>query len=458
MRLTPRKFLSRRTMLRGLLGGAAVSVALPPLEAMLGSNGAFADGTTARPIFGLFFWANGLPWHAGHGPDQAAAGTPDLWTPAATGAGYEPTPLLAPLSAHQPCVATGLTPHTEIPAVPDGQGDGHMRGFMVAMTGDRPRSEGFDHPTHTLTPLRATLDQFVAEHPDFYGDYPPLFRSLVLGVSKIRFHPYGHWNAVSFNGPDSPNLPVQDPSQLYATLFDIPDDLQTLELRANVVDAVLDDAKDLRARLGPRDRMRLEQHLDHLTEVQRRLALSGASCEAPAPPGNTEDVHAKTAIMADLLAIALACDLTGVFSFMLTSPATDHVFSNLGVSDSMHATCHNGIWESVRAITEYQMQAFAILLDKLAATTDPTGATLMDRACIFGTSEYGEGWKHGPAEHPVIIAGGANGALARGVHVREAGGNISKAHVTVLRALGIDTPSFGWNGGETNEHLTGILA
>jgi hypothetical protein len=443
-------------MLRGMLGASTVAVALPPLEAMLGSNGAFADDSTARPIFGLFFWANGLPWHAGHGTTQA--GNPDLWTPATTGPGYASTPLLAPLAAHQVSVATGLEPHTEVPGSPDGQGDGHMRGFMVAMTGDRPRSEGFDHPTHTLTALRPTLDQYVAQHPEFYGDYPTLFRSLEIGISKVRFHDYGHWDAISYNGPDSQNPPVQDPAQLYAKLFDIPDDLEVLERRASVVDAVLEDAKSLRNRLGPRDKLRLEAHLSHLDEVQRRLELAGASCDTPTPPGATEDLHAKTAIMSDLLAIALACDLTNVFSFQLTAPATDHVFSNLGVPDSLHATCHNGHWERVRAVMEYQMQAFALLLDRLAATTDPTGATLLDRACVFGTSEYGEGWQHGPKEHPIVIAGRANGKLVPGVHFREEGGNISRAHVTVLRALGIETPSFGFNGGETTEHLTGILA
>ena len=74
------KPLSRRTVLRGAVGGAVVSLALPPLEAMLGSRGAHADGTLPGPIFGLFFWANGMPWHAGHGGEQA--GYADLWTPA----------------------------------------------------------------------------------------------------------------------------------------------------------------------------------------------------------------------------------------------------------------------------------------------------------------------------------------------------------------------------------------
>jgi hypothetical protein len=88
---------------------------------------------------------------------------------------------------------------------------------------------------------------------------------------------------------------------------------------------------------------------------------------------------------------------------------------------------------------------------------DPTGTSLLDRALVYGASEYGEGWKHGVKEMPVVLAGGACGKLQAGTHVREAGGNLSKAHVTLLRALGINTPSYGFNGGETSEAFDELL-
>lgn len=452
------KRLPRRTFLRGALGGAAVALAVPPLEAMLAGRSARGEDPPAAPIFGVFYWANGTPWHAGHGATQGEGGHPDLWTPAEVGP-YTPSPLLAPLAAHLPSVATGLEPKTEVPPEPPGQSDGHMRGFMVGMTGDRIRPEGFDHPSHTLTALRPTLDQYVAKHEQFYGKAPPRFRSLVVGVSPVRFHDYGHWNAISYNGPDSLNLPIMSPEQLYSMLFDVPADLVAVGRRAKLLDAVMADAQGLRARLGATDRQRLDDHLDHLNEVQRRLELTSGTCEQkPAPKGDTDDLLAKTEIMGEIMAVALHCDLTRVFSFMLTSPATNHVFGNLGVQNAMHQVCHDGQWEQVRAITEYQMGCFARFLDQLAKFQDPMGKTLVDRACIFGISEYGEGWQHSTAEMPVLIVGGCNGALNRGVHVREPAGNIAKAHVTMLRAIGLDTPSWGWNGGETTEHLTGILA
>lgn len=448
------KLLSRRRVLRGVLGGATVALGLPVLESMLGTPEAQAEAL--GPIFGLFYWANGMPWHAGHGAMQA--GQADLWTPGQTGPGYAPSELLAPLAPYSPSLATGLTPHTDVPPEPPGQSDGHMRGFMVALTGDRIRPEGFDHPSHTLTALRPSLDQYVAKHDEFYGKNVPRFQSLVLGVSTARFHDYGHWNAISYNGPDSLNLPVQDPAQLYNLLFSIPTDVEAVARRAALLDAVMEDAKSLKGQLGAADKLRIDAHLEHVDEIQRRLELTGTICEAPASPGNSSDLIVKTEIMADMLALALACGLTRVFSFMLTSPATTHVFNNLGVQNDMHATCHAGDWNAVKNITLYQMQAFGAFCAKLQNTTDPTGGTLLDRALVFGTSEYGEGWQHSVAEMGSVFVGKCNGMIKPGVHEREVGGNFSKCHVTILRALGITTPSFGFNGGETKDALAGILA
>jgi hypothetical protein len=165
---------------------------------------------------------------------------------------------------------------------------------------------------------------------------------------------------------------------------------------------------------------------------------------------------AKTGIMADLLAVALACGLTRVFSFMLTSPASTHVFAPI-TGDGMHKVCHDGAWNAVHGITLFHMQCFARLLDGLAAVADPNGVSLLERSLVYGTSEYGEGWKHGNKETPTVFAGRANGKLQHGVHVREPDGNIAKAHVTLLRALGIHTPSYGFNGAETSAAFYELL-
>ncbi len=447
------RILSRRTFLRGAIGGTAVALALPTLEAMLGKHA--AQAASGPPIFGVFFWGGGLPWSDKHGPQQA--GNPDVWTPQATGPGYAPSELLTPLAPYAPSVITGTTPFTEVPPDPPGQSDGHMRGFMVSLTGDRIRPEGFDHPSHTLTALRPTLDQYVAKHPAFYAGENPRFKSMVLGVSTARFHDYGHWNSVSYNGPDDQNLPILDPGQLYDLLFSVPTDTDALKRRALLLDAVMEDAKHLSATLGAEDKQRVEAHLDHLNQVKHRLEFTGEACVPPAKPAPNEELVAKADMVGGLLASALACNMTRVFSLMLSSPATTHVFSNLGIANDFHTTCHAGEWQNVKNGIAYQMQAFAAFLGRLSAMVDPMGASLLDRALIFGLSEYGEGFQHSVAEMPTVLVGGANGAIKRGVHVRDVGGNISKTHVTMLRGIGLETPTFGWNGGQTSEAYSEIL-
>src|SRR5687768_10439846 len=78
--------ISRRTVLRGAVGGAGVSFALPPLEAMFNANGtALAQGAAMPKRLGIFFWGGGIKR--------------DRWVPAATGAAWEPSLELAPLAS-----------------------------------------------------------------------------------------------------------------------------------------------------------------------------------------------------------------------------------------------------------------------------------------------------------------------------------------------------------------------
>jgi hypothetical protein len=174
---------------------------------------------------------------------------------------------------------------------------------------------------------------------------------------------------------------------------------------------------------------------------------------------DTGDLLVKTEIMGQILAVALHCDLTRVFSFMLTSPATTHVFGNLGVGNDMHKTCHDGAVGAGPGDHRLSDAGFAKLLDQLAKLKDamdrPWSTARASSGCRSTARAGSTASRRCRSCSPARPCGGN---LVRGVHVREPGGNISKAHVTMLRALGIDTPSFGWNGGETTEHLTGILA
>ena len=229
-----------------------------------------------------------------------------------------------------------------------------------------------------------------------------------------------------------------------------------------MLDVVSEDTRLLQARLGRRDKQRLDEHLTHISEIERRLKVATAACSAPNAPQGTftgeTSVMAKLDIMSDILVAALRCDLTRVFTIAFTTSASLLQMNGTGQINGtgarqLHDACHGGDRPIIIAFTKLNFTAYAMLLDKLTRDQDVNGQTLLQNSVIFGTSEYGEGFTHSNKEHPVIIAGQAGGKLDTGNHVRELNGNVARAHLTVLRALGIDAPSYGFNGGETSNAL-----
>ena len=462
-----------------MLRGSAVALGLPLFEAMLNQNGnALAAGTGLPVRYGLFFWGNGLPWTYRHRgtTDTVSPGITheldsnltDLYTPTTVGKGFAVTELLKPLERHLPNlnVVSGLEPKTAIPTSPAGQSDGHMRGISVALTADQIRSEGFDHDPHIFAVNRATLDQYIAKHPQFYLDGAPPYRSLELGMSSAVLHDFGTWNAVSHNGPNSINPPLRDPHKLFNQLFAVKPDLTEVARRTSVLDVVSEDTKQLSLRLGKRDRERLDEHLTHIGEIERRLNVTRAACVTPTAPTNPfsgeTSVLEKIDVMADILVAALRCDVTRVFTIAFTTGASLMQMNGAGEingagAHQLHDACHGGEREVIAGFTKLNFTAYAKLLDKLTADKDVNGQTLLDSSLIMGTSEYGEGFTHSNKEHPFIFAGKAGGKVETGWHVREEGGNMARAHLTVLRALGIDAKSYGFNGGETSAALPFLL-
>ncbi|HEV8247020.1 MAG TPA: DUF1552 domain-containing protein [Polyangiaceae bacterium] len=479
--------ISRRLALRGTLGGALFCLGLPLFEEMLNGHGtALAQGIPLPKRYGLFFWGEGLPANYRHNAttDNDAnqnvglqSDNQDFWTPTAVGKAWPLTELLTPLAAHKDNinVVTGTAIKTVIPPDPPGQNDGHQRGTIVALTADRPRSEGFDLTSRIAAVQRPSLDQFIATYPGFYSDGPPSFKSLELGMGEAFLAPQGQWIAASHNGPNLLNLPIRDPKKLFDYVFAVPPSSEDAARRVSVLDAVLEDSQALMQKLGARDKQRLDEHLTHLRDIEQRVKNGQGSCTVPPEPeafpdrpfgadtggadvaGETMNMD-KLDMIGDVLMAALRCDLTRVFTVLFTPPGSLITMNAAGEVNGpgaiqTHDAAHQNNHDILMALTKYHMTAFAMLLDKLAAEVDVNGQSLLDSSCIFGTSEFGEGFRHSVLEMPLILAGRAGGALDTGWHVRDDGGNYCKAHYTILRAMGLNVDSYGFSGAETSDAL-----
>lgn len=430
--------LSRRTMLRGILGGAGVSIALPMLEAMLDSSGtALADGSSLPRRVGLFYWGNGtILTH---------------WTPDATGLDWAPKSILQPLVdagvKHKVSVVTGL----DMPI----SGTGHHTGRAVMLSGSYDPSLGdWGRPT------ARTWDRIAAEQ--LQGPTP--FPSLELGISRRGFENSQNHAAMSWDDPLSPLPAEHSPVALWNRLFSGgvegsgPGAL--VDARRSVLDVVEEDTQALHNRLGANDRMRLQAHLDGIRDLENVLDFDLGGCTAPPMPEEPQDdagmelLETRNAVMAKLLAMALACDLTRVFTYKYTGMQTDTYFWPVDVPDGLHSMTHDdGQQDHVRNCVQFMMKELGVLLQELDAIPEGTG-TLLDQCGIFCTSDVAEGRTHSHRDMPILVAGSAGGRLRTNYHHRGSGESTSMVPLTVLRACGADVTGFGAGAGYTESTLS----
>lgn len=433
--------LSRRAVLRGLAGGALATVALPVLEAMLDGHGeALAGGTALPKRFVTFLFGNGviLP----------------RWVPAATGSSWELSPQLAPLAPVKSwcSVLSGFRNH--IPPITHHEG-------MAGMFSGHPYVSTGALESHFGGP---SIDQVAADRIALGTPY----RSLEIGVSKrVSKNEGPTMQFLSHRAPDQPNPPAYDPRALFQQLFGAPlPDLAAREARVGVLDAVAEDVRRLRRRLGRNDRQRLEAHLTGISELQGQILASTSGCNATEPSetnvdtNGVEPMQAVSDAMIDLLAHAFTCDLSRVASVMLTGGVGFTVYSFLGQTEEQHVMSHNpnAYLEDLHQGIVWNVQQFSNLLQRLAAIPE-AGGTVLDRTVAVLGSDCAEGWTHGANDMPVVIAGGGGGALVTpGIHFRASNGrNLSDVLLTALRAVDPTIASVGSDVGYSSTPVSELL-
>jgi hypothetical protein len=410
--------ISRRSALRGMLGGSVVALALPPLEAMLNEHGdALADGRELPRRLLNWMWGNGCRL--------------EHWVPTTQGPNYTLSPELAPLAN----VASQFTV---------------LSGFRNYVAGRRGHHDGMAglwscHPFVQLDPMGApysskfggmSFDQHVA---DIVGD-DTFHKSLQIGVTKRYESAQGPTLAtMSHRGSDQPLAMERDPKALYDKLFmSFSDgDDPSAALRAMALDTVLVDAQRLKKRVGQTDRVRIDAHLESIFQLQKQILAIPPTCDLPQKPDvegykpdGAEPLWELNAVMTQLVAMAFTCDLCRVVTYMFTGASGAQQYDMLppsafpaypGANDYSHSDQHqvshmNLPYEQdfIHAATVFNMQNLAHLLETLAATDDGA-TTLLDNCCVFAASDVAEGWSHSEVDFPIIVAGNAGGRLRTGV-------------------------------------------
>ena len=432
-----RKALPRRTVLRGL----GASLALPLLDGMVPAFAALRT-TAARPVrrLGVVYVPNGMMM--------------EHWVPAAEGSAFDfPTILqpLEPLRRHVQVLsgmhgAAGPGPHprastrflTGVPAKRENGAD-----VLAGVSMDQIAGRVLGRRTQLAT-LELALDG-----RDFAG-------SCGLGFSCA------YTNTIAWADETTP-LPMENnPRIVFERLFGDAGSTDAAVRRArrrrdaSLLDSVRERTRDLSRGLGPRDNLKLDQYLDAVRDVERRIqtaeAQAGRDLPVVAQPEGVPDTFGEHAtLMFDLLALAFETDLTRVGTFMLGRELTGRTYAEIGVPDAHHPISHHQRDpEKLAKLTKinlYHVQLFAGFLERLRQTPDGDGS-LLDHAMIVYGAGMADSNAHASDDLPVLLAGGGGGPGGR--HVRyPADTPLANLHLTLLDRLGVPFESLG--------HATGPL-
>lgn len=444
---------NRRSMMRGLLGGATVAMGVPMLDAFLNENGnAFADGAKLPVRFGTYFWGLGLTPIVGGG---------SRWVPTKVGAGYEITPELQSIAKLRDKVSVFSGFRVHLDGKPNLQ---HWTGQCSVLSGQATgRSGVFEGPSFD-----------VAMAQQLGGG--TRFRSIELTPFGNPRLSYSTSNGTSFNTPETSPLSLY--TRIFGEGFRDPNDPNwspdpSIMLRQSVLSAVTEQRQALMAEAGAADKIKLDQYFSSLRQMEQQLDIESQrpakceSCVVPTAPaeekraGLINVVNKNNKLMADLMAMALACNQTKIFNVVHTS-ATSEAYLE-GDTAIYHLHTHDepvdtrlGYQPISSQLAEASFRGYGDFLSSLEAIKEGDG-TLLDNSLMLGFSDTGYAKIHSTDNIPMFLGGGAGGKHKGGVHVVGNGDPVTRVSLTAQQLAGMPVGEFGVRAMKTAKTITEVV-
>jgi hypothetical protein len=405
VRIVTKRALPRRTFLRG----AGVALGLPLLDAMVPALSALADTPAAAASrLGFIYMPNGVA--------KNSSGI-DYWTPPTEGRNFQMSQILAPLEPFRDrlLVVSGLD-QNQAEAGNDGASGDHTRGTSSWLTGVYPkRTEGADVRNGI------SADQIAAPVLGKDTALPSLELAIDLNFLAGQCensYSCAYLNTLAWTSPTTPLPTENNPRVVFERLFG---DGGTAEERAararrnrSMLDSVLDDFNRLQQKLGSGDRVVVDEWVDAVREVERRISRveKRSNDELPTlerPTGVPERFDEHVKLMYELQWLAFRADLTRVVTFMLGRELNFRTYPEIGVTEGHHGLSHHQDRPEQIAkyakVGVYQAELLAWFLEKLQSTPDGDG-TLLDHSLFL----YGAGLSnpntHAHVDLPLLVIGG----------------------------------------------------
>ncbi len=441
--IVTKKALPRRTFLRGM----GATLALPLLDAMIPAMTALAD-TPANPArlrrLGFVYMPMGC----------------DItrWTPPGEKSLYELSSSLsslAPVKQH----ITAIT-NLELQNAYPGTHATSNCAFLSAAKAKRTESTDYY--------LGTTVDQIAAKQIGLETQLPSLEMSMdLLSVVGQCDNGYAcvYQNNLSWSSPTTPLPAEAHPRMVFETLFgeggSMADRSASLKKRTSLLDSVTEELARLQNKLGPNDRNKVNQYMETIREVERRIQQAKAdTAENPLPdlnrPVGVPAAYADHArLMFDLQVLALQGDITRVITFQLARETSNRTYPEIGVPDPHHPLTHHGNdpekIAKVAKINQFHVSLFAEFLKKLQSTPEGNGSLLDHSLYLYG-SGMGNPNVHDHTNLPILVAGGAAGNMQGGRHIKfDKPTPLANLHLTLLNKVGVRLESFADSQGQVDD-------
>jgi hypothetical protein len=378
------------------------------------------------------------------------------WVPAKTGRDYELPFSLEPLAPvkEDVVVLSGLDkPNSR-------NGDGHYAKTANFLTGMPVRQT----TGKELSVGGVSIDQYCASKIGHLTPLPSLELAVdpvISGIdSNVGFtRLYGSY--IAWRTESTPVAREIDPRAAYERLFGMKrPGAKGREDRRALLDLVLEDANGLRGRLGRDDQFKLDEYMDAVRAVEKRIAFyarpdprewkppePGGDWAAPA--GAPKDHQEHVRLMFDLIALAFRSDTTRIATFMFANDVSGKNFSLLipGVKGGHHELSHHEgkkeKYEPYAAIARWHVEQFVYLLAKLRAVKEGEG-TLLDHVMVMCGSSISDGNRHDPNNLPILLGGRGGGTVKGGRHAAHPKNTpLCNLYAALLRRMGAPVDRFG---------------
>jgi hypothetical protein len=384
----------------------------------------------------------------------------DKFTPATEGPDFALTPILEPLAEFRDrmLVLSGLD-------------QGQAKGLSFEVGGDHPRTcTAWLTSTHCKmtsgADLRAgiSVDQIAARE---FGKYTQL-ASLEVGLESAEVvgaceSAYGcaYYNTISWRNDTTP-LPMENrPRAIFERLFgdsgatDAKTRAALREEDRSILDFVSGNVRRLRGKLGGPDRGKIDQYLEAVRDVERRIQLAAKQGDQDVPQQSPVGIPPVFSdyykLMADLMVLAWQTDMTRVCTFQVGHEMSGRAYPEVGFGDAHHSvTHHEGDPDKIAKVIQiniFHAKMLAYYLDKLRNTPDGDGSLLNHSLILYGGA-ISDGNLHLFTDLPLLLFADGVGAIKGGRHVRYKRGTpmanllltmLDKANVPHVEKLGDST-------------------